>query len=28
MTLREAIKPLAKHLGTNASDLYKLAAER
>lgn len=28
MTLREAIKPLAKHLGANASDLYKLAAER
>ena len=28
MTLREAVKPLAKHLGTNASDLYKLAAER
>ncbi len=28
MTLREAVKPLAKHLGANASDLYKLAAER
>lgn len=28
MTLREAVKPLAKHLGVNASDLYKLAAER
>ncbi len=28
MTLREAVKPLAKHLDTNASDLYKLAAER
>ncbi len=28
LTLREAIKPLAKHLGANASDLYKLAAER
>lgn len=28
MTLREAIKPLAKHLGASASDLYKLAAER
>lgn len=28
MTLREAVKPLAKHVGANASDLYKLAAER
>ena len=28
MTLREAVKPLAKHLGVSASDLYKLAAER
>lgn len=28
MTLREAVKPLAKHLGTNASDLYRLAAGR
>ncbi|HZU54129.1 MAG TPA: 16S rRNA (cytidine(1402)-2'-O)-methyltransferase [Holophagaceae bacterium] len=28
MTLREAVKPLAKHLGANASELYKLAAER
>jgi 16S rRNA (cytidine1402-2'-O)-methyltransferase len=28
LTLREAIKPLAKHLGANASELYKLAAER
>jgi 16S rRNA (cytidine1402-2'-O)-methyltransferase len=27
MTLREAVKPLAKHLGVSASDLYKLAAE-
>ena len=27
MTLREAVKPLAKHLGANASDLYRLAAE-
>lgn len=28
MTLREAVKPLAKHLGASASDLYKLAAGR
>jgi 16S rRNA (cytidine1402-2'-O)-methyltransferase len=28
MTLREAVKPLAKHLGAHASDLYRLAAER
>lgn len=28
MTLREAVKPLAKHLKVNASDLYKLASER
>ncbi|HET6330962.1 MAG TPA: 16S rRNA (cytidine(1402)-2'-O)-methyltransferase [Holophagaceae bacterium] len=28
LTLREAVKPLAKHLGANASELYKLAAER
>jgi 16S rRNA (cytidine1402-2'-O)-methyltransferase len=28
LTLREAVKPLAKHLGANASDLYKLAAGR
>jgi 16S rRNA (cytidine1402-2'-O)-methyltransferase len=28
MTLREAVKPLARHLGVNASDLYKRAAER
>ncbi|HJV23470.1 MAG TPA: 16S rRNA (cytidine(1402)-2'-O)-methyltransferase [Holophagaceae bacterium] len=27
MTLREAVKPLAKHLGVSASELYKLAAE-
>ena len=27
MTLREAVKPLAKHLGANASELYRLAAE-
>ncbi|HJW71820.1 MAG TPA: 16S rRNA (cytidine(1402)-2'-O)-methyltransferase [Geothrix sp.] len=26
MTLREAVKPLAKHLGVNASDLYKVAS--
>ncbi len=26
MTLREAVKPLAKHLGVSASDLYRLAA--
>jgi 16S rRNA (cytidine1402-2'-O)-methyltransferase len=28
MTLREAVKPLAKHLGVSASELYKLAAGR
>lgn len=28
MTLREAVKPLAKHLGRNASELYKMAAMR
>lgn len=28
MTLREAVKPLARHLGVNPSELYKLAAER
>ncbi len=28
LTLREAIKPLAKHLGASASDLYKMAADR
>ncbi|HJU84074.1 MAG TPA: 16S rRNA (cytidine(1402)-2'-O)-methyltransferase [Holophagaceae bacterium] len=28
LTLREAVKPLAKHLGVSASELYKLAAER
>ena len=28
MTLREAVKPLAKHLGANASEIYRLAAER
>jgi len=28
MTLREAVKPLARHLGANASEIYKLAAER
>ncbi len=27
MTLREAVKPLAKHLGVPASELYRLAAE-
>jgi 16S rRNA (cytidine1402-2'-O)-methyltransferase len=27
MTLREAVKPLAKHLGVSASDLYRLAAD-
>ncbi len=27
MTLREAVKPLAKHLGVSASEVYKLAAE-
>ena len=26
MTLREAVKPLAKHLGVNASELYRLAS--
>ena len=25
MTLREAVKPLARHLGVAASDLYRLA---
>jgi 16S rRNA (cytidine1402-2'-O)-methyltransferase len=28
LTLREAVKPLAKHLGVNASDLYRLASRR
>ena len=28
MTLREAVKPLARHLNASASDLYKLAVER
>lgn len=28
MTLREAVKPLARHMGANASEIYKLAAER
>ena len=28
LTLREAVKPLAKHLGVSASELYKLAAQR
>ena len=28
MTLREAVKPLARHLGANASDVYKLAIGR
>jgi 16S rRNA (cytidine1402-2'-O)-methyltransferase len=27
MTLREAVKPLAKHLGVSASELYRLAAD-
>jgi len=27
MTLREAVKPLARHLGRNASDIYRMAAE-
>jgi 16S rRNA (cytidine1402-2'-O)-methyltransferase len=27
MTLREAVKPLAKHLGVSASDLYRRASE-
>jgi 16S rRNA (cytidine1402-2'-O)-methyltransferase len=28
LTLREAVKPLAKHLGASASEIYRLAAER
>ncbi len=28
MTLREAVKPLARHLGMNASEVYRKAAER
>ena len=28
MTLREAVKPLARHLGIPASDLYRLAVDR
>ena len=28
MTLREAVKPLARHLGVTPSELYKIAAER
>jgi len=28
MTLREAVKPLARHLNLSASELYRLAAER
>jgi 16S rRNA (cytidine1402-2'-O)-methyltransferase len=28
MTLREAVKPLAKQLGVSASEIYRLAAER
>jgi 16S rRNA (cytidine1402-2'-O)-methyltransferase len=28
MTLREAVKPLARHLGMPPSDVYKMAAER
>ncbi len=28
MTLREAVKPLARHLGVQASQIYRLAAER
>ncbi|MBI4911926.1 MAG: 16S rRNA (cytidine(1402)-2'-O)-methyltransferase [Acidobacteria bacterium] len=28
LTLREAVKPLAKHLGVSASEVYRLAAER
>ena len=28
MTLREAVKPLARHLNLGASELYRLAAER
>ena len=27
MTLREAVKPLAKHLGVSASELYRLATD-
>ncbi len=27
MTLREAVKPLARHLGVNASELYRLASQ-
>jgi 16S rRNA (cytidine1402-2'-O)-methyltransferase len=27
MTLREAVKPLAKHLGVSASELYRMATE-
>jgi len=28
MTLREAAKPLARHLGLSASDVYRMAVER
>jgi 16S rRNA (cytidine1402-2'-O)-methyltransferase len=28
MTLREAVKPLARHLGIPASELYRMAADR
>lgn len=28
LTLREAVKPVAKHLGVSASEIYRLAAER
>lgn len=28
MTLRDAVKPLARHLGLSASDVYKMAVER
>ena len=28
MTLREAVKPLARHLNLGASELYRRAAER
>jgi len=28
MTLREAVKPLARHLGRSPSDVYKMAADR
>ena len=28
MTLREAVKPLARHLGVAPSELYRLAAAR